>query len=42
MGDRQLGDIYYDAKNICGYGGVYRLRCAANSPKNVTDAWLRN
>ena len=27
MGNPQLGDIYYDAENTGGYGGVSRLRC---------------
>ena len=41
MGDTQLSNIYYDAENPAGYGGVSRLRRAAHSGKNVTDAWLR-
>ena len=41
MGDPQLSDIYYDTENPGGYGGVSRLRRAANSSKNVTNAWLR-
>jgi len=41
MGDAQLNDIYYDAGNPGGYGGVSRLRRAANSTKNITDEWLR-
>src|SRR6266853_4930845 len=41
MGDPQLSDVYYDAGNIGGYGGVARLRQAANKGKIETDEWLK-
>src|SRR6266853_66783 len=41
MGDPQLSDVYYDAGNIGGYGGVARLRQAANKSKIETDEWLK-
>ena len=33
MGDAELENIYYDAQSTGGYGGVQRLREAADSGK---------
>src|SRR5438552_701660 len=40
MGDADLG-VYYEAENPGGYGGVTRLRIAANTGKNETTEWLK-
>ncbi|MES2873574.1 MAG: DDE-type integrase/transposase/recombinase, partial [Bacteroidota bacterium] len=40
MGDVELEDVYYDVESTGGYGGVARLRKAANTGKTKTDAWL--
>ena len=36
-----MNDIYYNAENIGGYGGVARLRHAANSNKIDADEFLK-
>ena len=42
MGDAHISDVYYNVGHPPGgYGGVARLRRAANSAKNETDTWLR-
>src|SRR5438093_7189481 len=41
MGDAELENIYYDAQSTGGYGGVQRLREAADSGKNKTETWLK-
>ena len=41
MGDVELNNVYYNAESTGGYGGVERLRNAANSRKNETTGWLR-
>ena len=41
MGDAQINDVYYDAENPGGYGGVARLRYAANTNKVETDEFLK-
>src|SRR5277367_4321315 len=41
MGDAQINDVYYDAENPGGYGGVARLRHAANTNKVKTDEFLK-
>src|SRR5277367_4382083 len=41
MGDAQINDVYYDAENPGGYGGVARLRRAANTNKVETDKFLK-
>src|SRR5258707_15038791 len=42
MGDAELENIYYHAQSTGGYGGVKRLREAADSGKNKTETWLMN
>src|SRR5438552_158089 len=41
MGDAELGNVYYNTANTGAYGGVFRLKRAANTSKNVTEAWLK-
>ena len=41
MADAELGNVYYNASYTGAYGGAARLRHAANTSKNVTEAWLK-
>src|SRR5438552_650657 len=41
MGDAELGNVYYNTANTGAYGGVVRLRRAANTSKKLTEAWLK-
>src|SRR5438552_7102828 len=41
MGDAELGNVYYNTANTGAYGGVFRLKRAANTSKKLTEAWLK-
>jgi transposase InsO family protein len=41
VGNIEMNEVYYDAENTGGYGGVKRLRDAAHSKKKETDEFLK-